>query len=229
MKVNLSKTDISRIGIMFLVFIVGICGSYFILKPKPRLPIYNPSELDSRLVEEDLRNIGVNHKVSNFQLINQNGDTITEAHTKGKIYVADFFFTVCPDICKDMAVQKRRLQQSLMDEPDFMILSHSVTPEMDSVPVLKAYAEAQGAIAGKWHIMTGPKPHIYELARRSYFAIFDGGGNGDEADFIHTENFILIDKRKRIRGYYDGTSAEDVDRLIADYAILKGEYKEKSE
>jgi len=106
-----------------------------------------------------------------------------------------------------------------------MILSHSVTPEMDSVPVIKAYAELQGAIPGKWHILTGDKPQIYNLARRSYFAIFDEGGNGDEADFIHTENFVLVDKQKRIRGFYDGTSAEDVDRLVEDYYILKAEYQ----
>tara|TARA_B100001115_G_scaffold171189_1_gene153387 strand:- start:4578 stop:5258 length:681 start_codon:yes stop_codon:yes gene_type:complete len=225
MKVNLSRTDYMRIGVLILVFVAGIIGSYIILKPKERLPIYNPSELDERLVAKDLQQQGINHKVLPFKLINQYGDSISDADMEGKIYVADFFFTVCPDICKDMAVQKRRLQEALKDEPDFAILSHSVTPEMDSVPVIKAYADLQGAIPGKWHILTGDKPQIYNLARRSYFAIFDSGGNGDEADFIHTENFILVDKQKRIRGYYDGTSAEDVDRLIKDYAILKAEYK----
>lgn len=224
MKVKLNSTDYLRIGILVLVFVVGITGSYFILKPEPRLPIYNPSELDRRLVAEDLRQVGRNHRVLPFGLLNQDGDSITDQDLQGKIYVADFFFTICPDICKDMAVQKRRLQEALKDEKDFVILSHSVTPEIDSVPVIKAYAELQGAIPGKWHILTGDKPQIYNLARRSYFAIFDQGGKGDEADFIHTENFILIDKEKRIRGFYDGTSAEDIDRLIVDYQILKGEY-----
>lgn len=224
MKVKLTTTDWLRILVLVLVFVGGITGSYFILKPKPRLPIYNPSELDRRLVAEDLRGKGRNHKVLPFTLVNQFGDTLRDADMEGKIYVADFFFTVCPDICKDMAVQKRRLQETLKGESDFAILSHSVTPEMDSVPVIKDYADLQGAIPGKWHILTGDKPQIYNLARRSYFAIFDQGGNGDEADFIHTENFVLVDKQKRIRGYYDGTSEEDVDRLIADYAILKKEY-----
>ena len=224
MKVKLTTTDWLRILVLVLVFVGGITGSYFILKPKPRLPIYNPSELDRRLVAEDLRGKGRNHKVLPFALVNQFGDTLRDADMEGKIYVADFFFTVCPDICKDMAVQKRRLQETLKGESDFAILSHSVTPEMDSVPVIKDYADLQGAIPGKWHILTGDKPQIYNLARRSYFAIFDQGGNGDEADFIHTENFVLVDKQKRIRGYYDGTSEEDVDRLIADYAILKKEY-----
>lgn len=227
MKVKLNLTDYLRIGILLLVFVVGIIGSYFILKPEPRLPIYNPSELDDRLVAKDLQAVGRNHRVLPFGLLNQFGDSITDADMEGKIYVADFFFTICPDICKDMAVQKRRLQEVMKDEADFAILSHSVTPEMDSVPVIKAYADMQGAIPGKWHILTGDKPQIYNLARRSYFAIFDKGGNGDEADFIHTENFVLVDKEKRIRGYYDGTSEEDVNRLIADYAILKAEYEKK--
>lgn len=225
MKVNLSRTDYFRILILILVFVGGISGSYYILKPEERLPIYNPSQLDRRLVAEDLRRVGINHKVLDFKLINQDGDSISQVDTQGKVYVADFFFTVCPDICKDMAVQKRRLQEALKEEEDFMILSHSVTPDLDSVPVIKDYAELQGAIPGKWHILTGDKPQIYNLARRSYFAVFDQGGNGDEADFIHTENFILVDKLKRIRGFYDGTSAEDVDRLIEDYYILKGEYE----
>ncbi len=227
MKVKLTTTDWLRIAVLVLVFVGGITGSYFILKPKPRLPIYNPSELDRRLVAEDMRGKGRNHKVLPFALINQYGDTLSDADMEGKIYVADFFFTVCPDICKDMAVQKRRLQEVLKDQSDFAILSHSVTPEMDSVPVIKAYADMQGAIPGKWYILTGDKPQIYNLARRSYFAIFDQGGKGDEADFIHTENFVLIDKEKRIRGYYDGTSEEDVDRLIRDYGILKQEYLEE--
>jgi protein SCO1/2 len=223
MKVKLSPTDWIRLGILAAVFIIGITASYYILKPPPKLPIYNPSELDRRLVSEELQRVGINHKVLPFKLVNQFGDTITEAKVEGKIYMADFFFTVCPDICKDMAVQKRRVQEELMNE-DFIILSHSVTPVMDSVPVMKAYGELQGAVKGKWHLLTGDKKHIYDLARKSYFAIFDGGGKGDEADFIHTENFILVDPDKRIRGYYDGTSAEDVDRLIKDYAILKKEY-----
>ncbi|HCQ17592.1 MAG TPA: SCO family protein, partial [Cryomorphaceae bacterium] len=121
--------------------------------------------------------------------------------------------------------EKRRLQEVFKDDPDFVIVSHSVTPEMDSVPVMREYAEMQGAIQGKWQLLTGDKPQIYELARKSYFAIFDEGGNGDESDFIHTENFVLVDPSKRIRGFYDGTSKEDVDRLIEDIYILKKDLK----
>lgn len=219
---KLNTSDWLKLGILALVFFGGIYFAYQIVKPEKSLPVYNPSDLDRRLVADDLQRKGSNHKVLPFKLINQFGDTITEAAVNGKVYVADFFFTVCPDICRDMAAQKRRLQEELKAEKDFAILSHSVTPVYDSVPVIKAYADKQGAIPGKWHILTGDKRQIYKLARESYFAVLDEGGNGDESDFIHTENFVLIDKEKRIRGFYDGTSAEDVNRLISDYYILKG-------
>ena len=218
---KLSQSDWLKIGILATIFFSGIFLAYQIVKPERSLPIYNPSNLDRRLVADELQRKGTNHRVLPFELVNQYGDTITEEVVKGKIYVADFFFTVCPDICRDMAAQKRRLQDVLKDEKDFTILSHSVTPVYDSVPVIKAYADKQGAIPGKWHILTGDKPQIYKLARESYFAVLDEGGTGDESDFIHTENFVLIDREKRIRGFYDGTSAEDVDRLIEDYYILK--------
>lgn len=218
---KMHKADLLKVGIILVVFIVGLTFSYRILTPKPRLPIYNPSELDSRLVDESVQRKGRGHRVLPFKLVNQFGDTITEKNLEGKIYIADFFFTTCPSICKDMAVEKRRLQDVFKNDDQIVIVSHSVTPEMDSVPVMHAYGEMQGAIEGKWQLLTGDKPQIYRLARQSYFAVMDEGGNGDEDDFIHTENFVLVDPQKRIRGYYDGTSSEAVDKLIADIAILK--------
>ena len=223
---KLNTYDWIKIILIILVFGGGVVGSYYILKPEPSLPIYNPSDLDPRLVNDSLQRKGRNHRVMDFKLVNQFGDTITQADLEGKIYVADFFFTVCPDICKDMAAQKRRLQEELRDEKDFAIVSHSVTPKMDSVAVLHKYGELHGAIRGKWHLLTGSTKQIYKLARRSYFAVLDEGGKGDEADFIHTENFVLVDPKKRIRGYYDGTSAEAVNQLIEDYQILKKEFQE---
>ena len=218
---KMRKSDWFKIGIVLLVFIVGLTYSYQILKPKPRLPIFNPSQLDSRLVDESLQRQGRGHRVLPFQLVNQFGDTITETNLEGKIYVADFFFTTCPSICKDMAIEKRRLQEVFADNDNIVIVSHSVTPERDSLPVMHEYGEMQGAIEGKWQLLTGDKPQIYKLARQSYFAVMDEGGNGDEDDFIHTENFVLVDAQKRIRGFYDGTSAVEVDKLIADIEILE--------
>ena len=187
------------------------------------MPVYNPSQLDERLVDESIQRQGTGHRTLPFALINQNADTITEQAVEGKIFVADFFFTTCPSICKDMAVQKRRLQEAFKDDDRFMLLSHTVTPEVDSVPVMKEYADLQGAIPGKWELLTGDKPQIYKLARESYFSVLDEGGNGDENDFIHTENFVLVDTKKRIRGFYDGTSEEEVNQLMEDIKLLKEE------
>ena len=149
---------------------------------------------------------------------------ITQKEYEGKIYIADFFFTRCKTICIAMAYNMSELQEYYKNDDDIMFLSHSVTPVMDSVPVLKAYAETKGVIDGKWNVTTGSKKHIYELARKSYFAVLDDG-NGDEDDFIHTEQFILVDKERRIRGYYDGTNKDEMQKLISDIALLREEYQ----
>lgn len=221
MKMN--RADWLKIVAVLIVFGTGLTASYYILKPQRKLPVYNPVDLDERLVDESIQRKGRNHRTLPFSLYDQNGETFTQDNLEGKIYVADFFFTTCPGICREMAQQKKRLQATLGDNPNFAIVSHTVNPEYDSVAVMKAYAEKQKAQPGKWHLLTGDKPQIYKLARQSYFAVLDEGGNGDENDFIHTENFVLVDHQKRIRGYYDGTSIEEVDRLIEDVGILRKE------
>ena len=155
-------------------------------------------------------------------MINQNGEIITQENFENKIYVADFFFTRCQTICPVMAVNMAELQDHYKNDNEIKFLSHSVTPIMDSVPILKVYADKKGAIDGKWEITTGDKKHIYELARKSYFAVLDEGDGGDQ-DFIHTEQFILIDKKKQIRGFYDGTDTKEMQRIIDDIEILKKE------
>lgn len=222
---KITKADWLKISVVLLIFGGGLIASYFILKPPPRLPIYNPSQLDRRLVDESIQRQGRGHRILPFELVNQFGDTISEKDVEGKILIADFFFTSCPGICKDMAIQKRRLQEVFRSDDNIVLLSHSVTPLADSVEVMAAYGELQGAIKDKWHLLTGDKPQIYSLARKSYFAIMDEGGNGDEDDFIHTENFVLVDPDKRIRGFYDGTSESETDQLIEDIAILQQEYE----
>lgn len=192
------------------------------VKPKSELPVYNPSDVNPRLVDDAVKHISRDHKVSDFKLINQNGEIITQENFENKIYVADFFFTRCQTICPVMAVNMAELQDHYKNDNEIKFLSHSVTPIMDSVPILKVYADKKGAIDGKWEITTGDKKHIYELARKSYFAVLDEGDGGDQ-DFIHTEQFILIDKKKQIRGFYDGTDTKEMQRIIDDIEILKKE------
>lgn len=218
-KSNTPKTLIA----FFAIFILGVVIAYFVQKDDT-LPIYNPADINPSLVDESVRGVSSNHRISKFKLINQLGDTITEETFKGKIYVADFFFTRCGGICPKMTKQMDRAAEELKDEKDVMFLSHSVTPVMDSVPILAAYAELYGADPKQWMLVTGDKKQIYDLARKFYFAVTTEG-EGDELDFIHTENFVLIDKEKRIRGFYDGTSKQDVDRLIKDIRILLKSYR----
>ncbi|TBW29964.1 SCO family protein [Gramella sp. KN1008] len=183
------------------------------------LPVYNPSDFNPELVDISLQNKKEDHTVLDFELINQNGELITQDHYKDKIYIVDFFFTSCPSICPIMTTNMAKLQNKFYNENDVMFLSISVTPNMDSIPVLKKYAIEQGVIDSKWNITTGNKKHIYELARKSYFAAVDQGDGGVQ-DFIHTPYFILVDKKKRIRGVYDGTKDIEVERLERDIKIL---------
>jgi protein SCO1/2 len=217
-KKNIPKTLITFAAI----FSLGVVAAYFLQKDDT-LPIYNPADINPSLVDESVRGVRNNHRISHFKLINQLGDTITEKNFENKIYVADFFFTRCGSICPKMTKQMGRAAEALKEENDVMFLSHSVTPVMDSVPVLAEYAELYGADPEQWMLVTGDKKQIYDLARKFYFAVTTEG-EGDETDFIHTENFVLIDKEKRIRGFYDGTSEKDVDRLIGDIEILIASY-----
>lgn len=183
------------------------------------LPIYNPSNLNPELVDKSLQSSTKNHTVSDFNLINQNGEIITEDDYQDKIYVVDFFFTRCGTICPIMTNNMVEIQNEFLENETIKFLSISVTPTIDSVPVLKKYAKEKGVIDSKWNITTGNKKHIYNLARKSYFAVVEQGDGGLQ-DFIHTPNFILVDKKKQIRGIYDGTKDEEVLRIIKDIEIL---------
>ena len=215
----------SKALILFFVVFSAITLTVFyqLLKVDKKLKIYNPVDVNPRLVDSNLRFIKKDHKIADFSLINQNGETITNKNYQNKIYIADFFFTRCQTICIAMAYNMSELQEFYKNDDDIMFLSHSVTPKIDSVSVLKEYADKKGVIDGKWNVTTGDKKHIYELARKSYFAVLEDG-NGDENDFIHTEQFILVDKERRIRGYYDGTNKEDMEKLKKDVALLQEEY-----
>ncbi|MAZ50210.1 MAG: SCO family protein [Flavobacteriaceae bacterium] len=186
---------------------------------KKELPVFNPSDFDPKLVDTSLRKVNQNHTVKDFNLTNQNGVKISSKDYENKVYVVDFFFTRCPSICPIMTDNMLLIQDEFINDDQIMLLSLSVTPEIDSVSVLKNYAIEKGINDLKWNITTGSKKHIYDLARKSYFAVVDQG-DGDLQDFIHTPNFILVDKKKQIRGIYDGTELNEVTRLIEDIHTL---------
>ncbi len=218
------------IGIISVIAIVVI-GSFFagqLLTPSNKLKIFNPTDVNPILVDDSLKTVYANHKVLDFELFDQNGNLTSQSWTDDHIYVVDFFFTTCETICPLMTSQMQRASEKLKDEKQIKFLSISVIPEQDTVEVLNAYAEQLDIDYNQWRLLTGDKNKIYDLARKSYFALKPaetGKGDGGVSDFIHTNNFVLVDKNKRIRGYYDGTNVADVDRLIEEVEILLNEQK----
>ncbi len=206
-------------GTMLVVSIVTLTLFFNALTPQKSLPIYNPSMVNPELVDTTIQYIARNHTIGDFSFLNQNGEKITQADYDNKVYVADFFFTTCPTICIAMTDNMVRIQEALKDDKNVKLLSFSVTPEIDSVPVLKAYALEKGVIDSKWNLLTGDKKEIYTLARKSYLVVKEGKPE-ELYDMVHTENFVLVDRKKRVRGFYDGTKTEDVDRLIEDIKWL---------
>ena len=196
---------------------------YNALKPDEKLPVFQPAKVNYELVDQSLRHIKKFHKIGAFSLTNQNGLKVTEQDYRNKIYVADFFFTTCPGICPKMTANMRLIQEAIKEDDQVKLVSFSVTPEIDSVAQLKKYALEKGVIDAKWNLLTGEKKHIYDLARKSFFAA-KNDGDGGKNDMIHTENFILIDPDKRIRGFYDGTDSNVMKKLISDIKILQKEY-----
>lgn len=215
----LNRYEKLKILSFIIIFFVGTLVTYNMLKKPNILPIYNPSEINPKLVDESVRNVTKNHQISSFSLVTQDGENVNQSLTEDKIYVADFFFTTCPTICPKMAKQMKRVYDEFEDEERFMILSHTVYPENDSSVVLKKYAVELEVNTQKWVFLTGDKKIIYDLARKSYFAATTEG-DGGVSDFIHTENFVLIDTKRQIRGFYDGTSTEEVSKLINDIQAL---------
>ena len=166
------------------------------------------------------------HRIPAFSFIDQNGETVTEKTVEGKIYVADFFFTRCVSICPKMTANLLAVQKHFANDPDVMILSHSVTPDMDSVPVLHKYAQDRGVVNnGKWRMLTGKQEDIYQLAKKEYYAGDTIGYYQTGNEFLHTENFILVDQKRRIRGVYNGTLEVEIERIIEDIETLKLEKK----
>ncbi len=206
--------------VMVILSAIIVYTFYTLLKPEPRLPIYQPTMVADELVDTTVRDVKKYHKIADFELYNQNGDTITQTDYEGKIYVADFFFTTCQTICPIMTDHMRKIQDALKDDSQVKLLSHTVIPETDTVAQLKRYAVEKGVDDKKWNLVTGPKKEIYNLARKSYLAV-KTTGDGGKYDMIHTENFMLVDGKRRIRGFYDGTDPDAIDKLLEDIRILE--------
>jgi protein SCO1/2 len=203
-----------------LILIVGLIGLYTQSgSPKKifkKLPILGNHKLDTIQIDGRQRIDTIFHTVPPFKFINQKGELVTEAKVKNKVYVVDYFFTTCQSICPIMSKQLTRVYNG---HKDVMILSHTVDPETDNPQVLNEYASKHQADPSRWFFLTGEKSELYKQARIGYLLDAQEGNGGPE-DFIHTQNFALIDKKGRIRGFYDGTDSSAVNDLITDIDFL---------
>jgi protein SCO1/2 len=213
--------------VVFFLMLVPI--AYYLLsdkgQPKP-LPVINPIDLQQEMVDPEMLRIGKGHRVGAFRFENQDGIWITDADMKGKISVIEYFFTTCKSICPIMNTQMKRIQKKFANQTDVRIFSFTVDPDTDTVAQMKRYASAHQAKIGQWHFLTGKKADLYGLARRSFFVLkpAEAQNLGDAgSDFIHTNNFVLVDRQLRIRGYYDGTNPEEVSLLQAHITQLLAE------
>ena len=214
-----------RILFLAIFFIIGVTITYFMIVPKKEkpLPIINPVDLSEEMVDPELLRIGYGHTIGDFSFKDQTGQLFTQKQLKGKVFVAEYFFTTCGTICPKMNVQMQRVQEAFNSNYKVQILSFTVNPEVDTVEQMQRYANEHGADAKQWHFLTGEKDKLYDLARKSFFVLkpAEAENQGDVgSDFIHTNNFVLVDQKMRIRGYYDGTSIKEVDKLIHDIEHL---------
>ena len=209
-----------------LITVLMACGEKRNTEKESRvavLPYYDEPSFTPIWLSEQSDSITGIHRIPNFTLINQMGDTLTEKTFENKIYITDFFFTSCPGICPKMTQNMTLLQDAFLNDADILLLSHSVTPELDSVPILRHYADAKGVVDNKWHLVTGKRKDIYNLGRFAYFIEEDLGFQKTEDEFLHTENFVLIDKNRHIRGIYNGLNKTAINQLIADVKTLQKE------
>ena len=199
--------------------IILICSIVFYFgctekKSSVLLPIYG----EKKIIAGDT----IYHQIASFNLTNQIGQVVNQNTTKNKIYIANFFFASCQSICPMMSNQLQEVQKAFLADDSVLILSHSVNPLHDTVAVLSNYGDTYGAKTNKWHLLTGNKKQIYDLAKTSYLVnAFEDDGSPE--GFLHSELFLLIDKKARIRGMYDGTNTAEVKKLIEDVKLLKQE------
>ncbi len=208
---------ISNVCLLLLVIFLNSCKNekkQVELTHNQTLPYFNSAEFTPQWQTPK-------HKIPEFAFIDQNGNEVGNTTFEGKIYVADFFFTSCPGICPKLTKNMGLVLETYKNDPDIMLLSHTVMPWRDSVPLLKTYAEKHGVDHNKWRLVTGDKDALYDIARTGYFADEDFSKTQDKDNFIHTENFILVDGNGFIRGVYNGTLPIEVERLKRHIEILK--------
>ncbi len=214
----------NRLLVVLIILVIGIAvGTYFLIPHDEKLPVINPTDVESEMVDPEILRQGYGHKIGSFAFLNQNNDTITEKFVDGKVYVAEYFFTTCGSICPIMNEQMKRVNDVYYDNPDVAILSFTVDPDVDTVEQMKRYADRHDIKGDQWQFLTGDKKELYQLARRSYFVLkpAEAENLGDAgSDFIHTNNFVLVDRESRIRGYYDGTNPDEVGNLLTDIQKL---------
>ncbi|MEY2703356.1 MAG: hypothetical protein RLY43_1995 [Bacteroidota bacterium] len=213
----------------FSILLVSIFIAIYSLINRRNLPIYTPRDVNPELVDSTVQHIGYNHKIAPFSFTNQNGKTITNKDYEGKIYVADFFFTTCQTICPKMTTNMVWLQDKIKDNPKVKLLSHTVFPDEDTVEVLNEYAKAKGVLDTKWNLVTGNQKEIYKIARQSYLVVKTGKPE-ELYDMVHTENFVLVDQKGRIRGFYNGTllnetkkGEKNMNQLLEDIEFLSNQ------
>lgn len=187
------------------------------------LPYYDSADFEPRWLSGDRSELEGFHAIPDFELTNQDGMKVTAQTFQGKIYVADFFFSTCPVMCPKMTAAMAKLQEAFADATDVLFLSHSVTPDVDTPEVLRRFAKRYGVVSGKWHLVTGDRSLIYGLGRDHYFVEEDLGKRKTDDDFLHTDNFLLIDRDRHIRGIYSGLSRSDMRQLESDVALLRRE------
>ncbi|MFM8963135.1 MAG: SCO family protein [Sphingomonadales bacterium] len=209
-----------RLLFIGLLLLVVLPIGYYYLNPSRHeqpLPVINPVDVQEEMVDPEMLRIGKGHRVGTFRFENQDSQWISQKDMMGKVSVVEYFFTSCKSICPIMNTQMQRVQRKFANQPQVGIFSFTVDPEIDTIAQMKRYATAHQAKVGQWHFLTGAKSELYRLARRSFFVLkpAEAQNLGDAgSDFIHTNNFVLVDKQLRIRGYYDGTNPKEVDRLL---------------
>ena len=217
-----------RVLLLLLIVAVGVTVVYVITPPEEKkpLPIINPIDLDTSVVDPELLRMGYGHTIGDFSFPDQNGHVITRKDVEGKVCVAEYFFTTCQSICPLMNREMKRVHNAFKNNDNVAILSFTVDPQTDTVAQMKRYASHLQADSRQWHFLTGEKEKLYSLARKSFFVLkpAETANQGDAgSDFIHTNNFVLVDQNLRIRGYYDGTSQKEVTQLILDIRRLLDE------